>query len=97
VPASAKALFQSANANLNPWTEAKVQSKSPDRGPMLIIAAGNDHTVPVAISNAAYKRQKRNEGVTELYTFEDRSHALTIDAGWRDVADKALDFVKRYA
>ena len=26
-----------------------------------------------------------------------RGHALTIDSGWREVADKALDFVKRFA
>jgi pimeloyl-ACP methyl ester carboxylesterase len=97
VPAPGKALFQSANANLNPRTEARVDSKNPDRGPMLIIAADSDHTVPFAISNAAYKRQMRNEGVTEIYTFKGRSHALTIDEGWRDVADKSLEFVKRFA
>jgi non-heme chloroperoxidase len=96
VPASGKALFQSANANLNPRSETKVDVKNPDRGPMLIIAADSDHTVPVAISKAAYKGEKRNPGVTELYTFEGRSHGLTIDDGWRDVAEKSLEFVKRF-
>ncbi len=91
------ALMQMANANLNPWTEAKVDTKNPDRGPMLIVAADSDHTVPTAISKAAYKKQRHNEGVTEYYEFEGRGHALTIDAGWRDVADKALEFVKRNA
>src|SRR4051812_34872738 len=61
VPGSGTPLFQAASANLNPWTEAKVDSKNPDRGPMLIIAADSDHTVPVAIANASYKKQKRNE------------------------------------
>jgi pimeloyl-ACP methyl ester carboxylesterase len=97
VPGSGQSLFQSALANVNPWTEAKVDSKTPDRGPMLIIAADSDHTVPTAISKAAYKKQQRNEGVTEYYEFAGRGHALTIDAGWRDVADKSLEFVKRYA
>jgi non-heme chloroperoxidase len=97
VPGAGQPLFQSAAANLNPWTEAKVDSKNPDRGPMLIIAADSDHTVPTAISKAAYKKQRHNEGVTEYYEFEGRGHALTIDTGWRDVADKALEFVKRYA
>jgi pimeloyl-ACP methyl ester carboxylesterase len=97
VPGSGRSLFQSATANLDPWTEAKVDTKNPDRGPMLIIAADSDHTVPPAISKAEYKKQRRNEGVTEYYVFEGRPHGLTIDAGWRDVADKSLEFVKRYA
>src|SRR5688500_16962143 len=97
VPGAGEPLFQAAAANLNPWTEAKVDTKSPDRGPMLIIAAGSDHTVPPAIAKAEYKKQQRNDGVTEYYEFEDRAHARTIDPGWRDVADKALEFVKRYA
>jgi len=97
VPGAGQPLFQAAAANLNPWTEAKVDSKNPDRGPMLIIAADSDHTVPPAIAKAAYKKQQRNDGVTEYYEFEGRAHALTIDEGWRDVADKALEFVKRFA
>ena len=98
VPGAGKPIFQAANANLNPWTEAKVDTKSPDRGPLLIISADQDHTVPWAIANASYKKQKRNEDApTEVFKFEGRGHALTIDDGWRDVADKALEFVKRYA
>jgi len=89
-------LFQAALANLNPWTEAKVDTKNPDRGPLLIISGGLDHTVPPAIANASYKQQQRNEGVTEFAAMPDRGHALTIDHGWREVADKALAFVKRF-
>jgi non-heme chloroperoxidase len=96
VPASGAPLFQAAAANLNPWTEAKVKSKNPDRGPLLIISGANDHTVPPAIAKASYKRQKRNKGVTEFATIANRGHALTIDNGWREVADTALAFVKRY-
>jgi len=96
VPASGAPLFQAATANLNPWTEAKVKSKNPDRGPLLIISGEKDNTVPWAIANASYKRQKRNEGVTEIVEIPNRGHALTIDSGWREVADTALEFVKRY-
>jgi non-heme chloroperoxidase len=96
VPAPGAPLFQAATANLNPWTEAKVNSKNPDRGPLLIISGERDHTVPPAIANAAYKKQKRNEGVTELAEIPGRGHALTIDSGWREVADTALAFVKRF-
>jgi non-heme chloroperoxidase len=95
VPASGAPLFQAATANLNPWTEAKVDSTNPDRGPLLIISGEKDNTVPWSIANASYKRQRRNEGVTEITEIPGRGHALTIDSGWREVADTALAFVKR--
>ena len=96
VPAPGAPLFQAAAANLNPWTEAKVDTKNPDRGPLLIISGEKDHTVPWAIANASYKKQKRNEAVTEIVEMPDRGHALVIDSGWREVADKALAFIKRF-
>jgi non-heme chloroperoxidase len=91
------ALMQMANANLNPFTEAKVDTKNPDRGPLLIIDGEKDHTVPWAIANASFKRQQRNEGVTEIKKIPNRGHSLTIDSGWREVAETALAFVKRFA
>jgi non-heme chloroperoxidase len=96
VAAPGVALMQMANANLNPWTEAKVDTKNPDRGPLLIIDGEKDHTVPWAIANASFKRQRRNEGVTEIKKIPNRGHSLTIDSGWREVADTALAFVKRF-
>ena len=96
VAAPGVALMQMANANLNPWTEAKVDTKNPDRGPLLIIDGEKDHTVPWAIANAAYKRQQRNPGVTEITKIPNRGHSLTIDSGWREVAQTALTFVKRF-
>jgi pimeloyl-ACP methyl ester carboxylesterase len=90
------ALMQMANANLNPFTEAKVDPKNPDRGPLLILDGEKDHTVPWAIANAAYKRQKRNQSATEIEKIPNRGHSLTIDSGWREVAEKALNFVKRF-
>jgi non-heme chloroperoxidase len=97
VAGSGIALAQMGNANLNPWTEAKVNTNNPARGPLLIIDGEQDHTVPWAIANAAYKRQRRNPGVTEIVKIPNRGHALTIDHGWREVAQTALDFVKRFA
>ena len=85
------------NANLNPRTEAKVNTTNPGRGPLLIIDGEKDHTVPWPIANAAYKLQRRNPGVTEIVKMPNRGHALTIDNGWREVAQTALDFVKRFA
>ena len=96
VPGAGEPLFQAASANLNPWTEAKVDSMNPQRGPMLVISADSDHTVPWAIANASYMKEKRNKGVTEIVKMAGRGHSLTIDAGWQEVAEKALEFVKRY-
>jgi pimeloyl-ACP methyl ester carboxylesterase len=97
VAGSGIALMQMGNANLNPWTESKVDTKNPDRGPLLIIDGEKDHTVPWAIAHAAYKRQKHNPGVTEIVKIPNRGHALTIDHGWREVAQTALDFVKPFS
>ena len=94
VAAPGVALIQMATANLG--SEAKADTKNPDRGPLLIIDGEKDHTVPWAIANAAFKRQRRNQGVTEIEQIPNRGHSLTIDSGWREVADTALAFVKRF-
>ena len=96
VAAPGAPLFQAAMANLNPWTEAKADSKNPERGPLLILDGAKDNTVPWAIANASFKKQRRNEGVTEIEKVPNRGHALTIDGGWREVADKSLAFIKRF-
>jgi non-heme chloroperoxidase len=96
VAGSGIALAQMGNANLNPWTQAKVNTKNPDRGPLLIIEGEKDHTAPWALAHASFKRQRRNPAVTEIVKIPNRGHALTIDHGWREVAQTALDFVKRF-
>ena len=96
VPASGVPLFQAATANLNPWTEAKVDTENPERGPLLIISGEKDNTVPWAIANASFKREQRNVGVTEIVEMPNRGHALVVDSGWREVADTALAFIKRF-
>ena len=96
VPASGLPLFQAKAANLNQWTEAKVDTDNPGRGPMLLISGEKDHTVPWAITNASYKQQSHNKGVTEIVQMPGRGHALTIDSGWRQVADTALAFTRRF-
>ena len=97
VPGSGEPVFQAAAANLNPWSEARVDTKNPDRGPLLIISGEKDHTVPWAIANSSYKHQQGNRAVTEIIEIKGRGHALTIDNGWREVADTALGFVRRFA
>jgi pimeloyl-ACP methyl ester carboxylesterase len=97
VPGSGTPIFQAAAANLNPWTEDTVDTKNPERGPMLIIVGEKDHTAPVAIAGASYHRQQRNAAPTEFTEMPGRGHSLTIDGGWREVAETALAFVKQYA
>jgi non-heme chloroperoxidase len=97
VPASGTPLFQVATENVNPWTEVKVDTNNPDRGPMLIISGENDNTAPGAMAEGIYKKQKRNSSVTEIVELPNRGHALVIDSGWREVADTALAFVRRFA
>jgi non-heme chloroperoxidase len=96
VPAPGAPLFQAATANLNPWTEVQVDTGSAARGPLLIISGEKDNTVPWAMASATFQRQKRNQSLTEITEIPDRGHALTIDSGWRQVADTALAFVRRF-
>ena len=97
VPAPGAPLFQAAAANLNPWTEVKVDTENPSRGPLLVVSGEKDHTVPRSISDATFSKQSKNKDVTEFVEIPGRGHALTIDSGWREVADTALTFVQRFA
>jgi pimeloyl-ACP methyl ester carboxylesterase len=96
VPAPGAPLFQAAVANFNPWTEVKVDTENPYRGPLLLISGEKDHTVPPSVSNYAYKLQQKNTGVTEFASIPDRGHSLTIDHGWLEVCNTSLAFVQRF-
>jgi len=96
VPGPGAPLFEAATANINPWTEAQVDTKNPERGPLLIISGEKDNTVPRAMSNASYERQQKNPGVTEFKEIPGRGHSLVIDHGWREVADTALGFITQH-
>jgi|TARA_B110000967_G_scaffold194087_1_gene222247 pimeloyl-ACP methyl ester carboxylesterase len=97
VPAPGLPIFQAATANLNPWTQAKVDTRFAGRGPLLIIAAEKDHTVPLSISRASFRLQSKNKGLTEIVEMKARGHSLVFDSGWEDVAKTALSFVSRNA
>ena len=97
VAAPGRPIFQAAFANFNPGAETKADTKNPERGPLLITTGENDHAVPPAMSKAAYKKQSDNPGITEHVEIPGRDHSLTIDDRWREVAEVALGFVKRFA
>jgi non-heme chloroperoxidase len=96
VAAAGVPIFQAAVANLNPFSETKVDFKAADRGPLLVVSGENDHTVPHAIAHAAYKKHAKNDAVTEFVEMPGRGHSLTIDHGWREVAETSLDFIRRF-
>lgn len=93
VAASAVPIFQAVAANLNPFSETKVDTLNPDRGPLLIIGGEKDHTVPPVLTHSQFKHQEKNPGVTETVELPGRGHALTIDHGWAEVAQTALGFI----
>jgi pimeloyl-ACP methyl ester carboxylesterase len=97
VPAPGRPIFQAAFANLDPTTAARVDARTARRGPLLIMSGERDRTVPRAMAYAAYKRQRRNEAVTEFVDVPGRGHSLVIDRGWEQVAQVALEFVRKYA
>jgi pimeloyl-ACP methyl ester carboxylesterase len=92
VAAPGRPIFQAAFANLNPGSETSVDTKA-DRGPLLIFTGGVDHAVPPAMSRAAFKKQRRNAGVTEHVELADRGHSLVIDDRWQEVCEQSLQFV----
>jgi pimeloyl-ACP methyl ester carboxylesterase len=95
IPAPGKPLFQAASANLSPHSEAAVDTENSARGPLLLIGGGKDHTVPEAITKSTLKQYKHSTALTELIDFPDRGHSLTIDHGWREIADASLAWLKK--
>jgi pimeloyl-ACP methyl ester carboxylesterase len=97
MPAPGKPLFEAAAANVKPHSPAAVDTGNATRGPLLLMTGGKDHTVPRTITRATLKRYRRSDAVTDLHEFPDRAHSLTIDSGWRDVADVALSWLTAQA
>lgn len=94
IPSPGRPLFENAVANFSRRSPAKVDTKA-IRGPLLITAGGRDHTVPAAISRATYKRYRRSPSITDLIEFPDRGHTLALDHGWAEIAEAALNWLKR--
>lgn len=93
IPAPGRPLFEAAFANLNPRSPAGVETDNSHRGPLLLITGGRDHTVPQAITKSTAKLYRRSDAVTDVVEFADRGHSLTIDSGWREVAQACLEWL----
>ncbi|MFF1572117.1 alpha/beta hydrolase [Leifsonia sp. NPDC058292] len=90
IPSTVRPIFQAAAANFTMHSQAAVDTKNEDRGPLLLISGSADHTAPAVITDATLKQYRDSNAVTELIKFEGRGHSLTIDHGWRDVATEIL-------
>src|ERR1035438_622645 len=95
VPSPGKPLFEAALANFTPRSPAKVNTGNKTRGPLLLTAGGKDHTVPAAITTSTRKLYHKSPAITDFIEFPDRGHSLTIDHGWREVAQAALDWLRQ--
>lgn len=97
VPGSGRPLFQAATGNLNPRSETRVDTRTAERGPLLLVSGDEDHTAPPAMSRAAFRIQRANAAPTELRELRGLGHSLVIDRHWAEVAGVALDFIRRVA
>jgi pimeloyl-ACP methyl ester carboxylesterase len=97
IPSPGRPLFEAATANFQPHSPAKVDTRKADRGPLLVTAGGKDHTVPPAVSRATVRLYGKSHAITDLRQFPDRGHSLTIDSGWREIADASLSWLKGHS
>jgi non-heme chloroperoxidase len=97
IPSPGKPLFEAAFANFSPRSPAKVNTQNATRGPLLLTAGGEDHTVPPAITKSTLKQYRRSPAVTDYKEFPGRGHSLTIDSGWHEVADAVLAWLKEHS
>jgi pimeloyl-ACP methyl ester carboxylesterase len=93
IPGPARVVFQAAAANFALHSEAKVNTGNEKRGPLLLMSGKDDHTVPDVTTRSTLKQYRDSSAVTELKQFAGRGHSLTIDSGWREVADATLEWL----
>ncbi|MGQ4347984.1 alpha/beta hydrolase [Streptomyces sp. SAS_275] len=94
IPGPAKPLFEASVMNFVPHSPLKVDTKNEERGPLLLIMGGQDHTVPEAITKATLKQYRHSSATTDIEEFSDRGHSLTIDHGWPEIASLSLKWLK---
>ena len=92
VPGPGRVLFQAALANFNPRAVTRVDFHNDSRAPLLLIAGGDDHVAPPAVTKAEAKLQGKSQALTAYKEFPGRSHFTVGQPGWEEVADFALDW-----
>lgn len=94
MPAPGRPLFQAATATFNPNAATKINLANGTRGPLLLISGAADTTVPPVLVKSTLKAHKKSPAVTEYKEFAGRGHSLTIDSGWRELAEYSLSWVQ---
>ena len=97
VPGAGRVLFQGALANFNPHSPLKLDFKNSDRAPLLLIAGGQDHTVPAVVDAQANKKYGKSDAITEYKEYPDKPHFGIGIEGWEEIADFALDWAEKHA
>jgi alpha-beta hydrolase superfamily lysophospholipase len=95
IPSPARPLFEAAAANVVSHSPAAVDTRNARRGPLLLVAGGKDHTVPLAVTRSTQRQYRHSTAVTDLLQFPDRGHSLVVDSGWKEVAEATLAWLDR--
>jgi non-heme chloroperoxidase len=95
IPGPGRPLFEASTANISKTSPAAVDTKNSNRGPLLIVGGGKDHTVPEVVAEAAYKLYSGSNATTDYQVFADRGHSLVFDHGWREIAEYTLAWLER--
>ena len=95
IPSPVRGLFEVALANFSLHASSKVDTNNSTRGPLLLISGTADHTAPDVTTQAAFKLYRHSTAITELKQFEGRGHSLTVDSGWKEVADAILEWLRK--
>ena len=93
IPAPARPLFQAATASFA-GSETKVNTANNTRGPLLITGGEKDHIAPPVLGKASSKKYN-DSVVTDFKLFQNRGHSLTLDHGWREVAEYSLAWLNK--
>ncbi|OZG29706.1 alpha/beta hydrolase [Williamsia sp. 1138] len=93
IPGPGLPLFEDATANFRKNSPAAVDTHKADRGPLLLTSGTEDHTVPAKVTKEVFAKYADSGSITEYQEFDGRGHSLTMDSGWKDVADATLTWL----
>lgn len=94
IPGPGRPLFEDATANFSRHSPAAVDTHKAVRGPLLLTSGTDDHTVPKVVTVAVSKLYADNtSSITEYHEYDGKGHSLTMDAGWKAVADDVLGWL----
>lgn len=92
IPGPGRPLFEATEAKKDPESPAAVNTLVADRGPLLIIGGGKDHTVPEVVTRQEFELYD-TPATTAYKEFPDRGHSLVFDSGWKQIADYTVNWV----